>query len=262
MRRLGRSDGKTCRADPSAGRPRTTPFNEALTNGPLNLPQADARGGPVALWSGAGMAAKAQAPAGAEKEPAKGGKKKLVMLAGVAVLLLLGGGGGAAYFLGLFGGGGEKAEAAGDGHGDGEDHDAAATAAADAADGHGAKAGSGEAHAGGDGHAAGAGSPGAVVAFVDLPDVLVNLRSDGKRMRFLKLRVALEVDSDKSAEGVKALTPRVMDSFQMYLRALSVDEIQGSAGMQKLKEEMMARVNLAIEPHRIRDVLFKELLVQ
>jgi flagellar FliL protein len=81
-------------------------------------------------------------------------------------------------------------------------------------------------------------------------------------MRFLKLRVAVEVDSDKSAEGVKALTPRVMDSFQMYLRALSVDEIQGSAGMQKLKEEMMARVNLAIEPHRIRDVLFKELLVQ
>jgi hypothetical protein len=32
--------------------------------------------------------------------------------------------------------------------------------------------------------------------------------------------------------------------------------------MQKLKEEMLARVNIAIEPTRIRDVLFKEILVQ
>jgi len=206
------------------------------------------------------MAAKAKAPAGAETEPPKGGKKKLMMLAGVAVLVLLGGGVGAAYLLGLFGGDDGKTEAATDGHGGvGQDHE---SPVADATDGHGAKAGDGEAHAGGGEHAAGVGTPGAVVMFVDLPDVLVNLRSDGKRMRFLKLRVALEVDSDKSAEGVKALTPRVMDSFQMYLRALSVDEIQGSAGMQKLKEEMMARANLAIEPHRIRDVLFKELLVQ
>ena len=200
------------------------------------------------------MAAKAQAPAGAAgQEPAKGGRKKLLLLAGVAVLLLCGGGGGAAYFLGLFGGDGGKAEAAAYPHGDGAHHgDAPAGAADDHAEKHGD---AGKGHAGEDGKAAS-------VAFVDMPDLLVNLRSDSKRMRFLKLRVALEVESSTAADGVKMLTPRVMDSFQMYLRALSVDEIQGSLGMQKLKEEMMARVNLAIEPHRIRDVLFKEMLVQ
>jgi flagellar FliL protein len=56
--------------------------------------------------------------------------------------------------------------------------------------------------------------------------------------------------------------PRVMDSFQLYLRALTVDELNGPSGMQRLKEELTARVNLAIEPIRVDDVLMKEMLVQ
>ncbi len=70
------------------------------------------------------------------------------------------------------------------------------------------------------------------------------------------------MEDQKGADGVKALMPRVLDSFQMYLRALTVEEVQGSAGMQRLKEEMTARVNLAIEPERVRDVLVREMLVQ
>src|SRR5688572_21953006 len=42
--------------------------------------------------------------------------------------------------------------------------------------------------------------------FVDIPDLLVNLKSDGKRMRFLRLRLALEVGSERTAASVKALT--------------------------------------------------------
>ena len=95
-----------------------------------------------------------------------------------------------------------------------------------------------------------------------MPDLLVNLKTDGKRMRFLRLRLALEVGSERTAASVKALTPRVLDSFQMYLRSLTVEDVQGSVGMQRLKEEMIARVNVAIEPNRVRDVLFKEILVQ
>ena len=210
------------------------------------------------------MAGKAQAT---EQAAPKGGGKLKLVIAAVAVVVLLGGGGAAAYFLGLFGGGGEAAAAAPHGKEGDADHGGDGGHGGEAADAHGdggeaEAADASRAEAGGD-HAGGAdGKPAPTVLFVDLPDLIVNLRSDSKRMRFLKLRVALEVESEKTGEGVKALTPRVMDSFQMYLRALSVDEVQGSAGMQKLKEEMMARVNLAIEPHRIRDVLFKELLVQ
>ena len=107
----------------------------------------------------------------------------------------------------------------------------------------------------------GADEPSAVV-FVNMPDVLVNLQSESKRMRFLKLRVALETASEEAAMRIEALTPRIMDSFQMYLRALTVDEIKGSTGMQRLKEELMARINHAVAPERVDDLLVKEMLVQ
>ena len=164
----------------------------------------------------------------------------LGLVAGAVVAIALSGAA-AAYFLGLLPGLSDAGNAAHAAHEEAGEHPAAGTE-------------------GSDSRRRGAGSQ--PVVFVDLPEILVNLQPDGNRMRFLRLRIALEVEGEQAAAGVKNLTPRVLDSFQMYLRALTVEEVQGSVGMQRLKEEMIARVNLSIEPSRIRDVLFKEILVQ
>ena len=191
-------------------------------------------------------------------EGKKGGKLKLIIIAVAGLLVLGGGGGAAAYFLGLFGGSDETAAHADEGDGHGEQ-------AADAhgeeppGDGHGEE--TADAHAA-DAHGGGAEAEGEGVVFVDMPDVLVNLQTAGSRMRFLKMRVALETPSVDVAARVQALTPRIMDSFQMYLRALTVDEIKGSTGMQRLKEELMARINHAVARNRVDDLLVKEMLVQ
>lgn len=100
------------------------------------------------------------------------------------------------------------------------------------------------------------------VAFVDMPDLIVNLQADARRMRFLKLRLALEVEGGATADAVRALMPRIMDGFQAYLRALTAEELSGAAGVQRLKEGLVTRANLAIEPLKVADVLLKEMLVQ
>jgi flagellar FliL protein len=38
--------------------------------------------------------------------------------------------------------------------------------------------------------------------------------------------------------------------------------LKGSAGIYRLREELLARVNNAIAPGKVNDVLFKEMLVQ
>ena len=164
-----------------------------------------------------------------EGAPPAGGKKKLILIAAVALVLLLGGGGGAAWFFG-FAGGGETVEDS--------------------------------AEAGADKAAAERAQRRAQMIFVDMPDVLVNLQALGQRNRFLKLKVALEVDGEPAAEQLRSSMPRVLDSFQAYLRALTVDEVSGPGGLHRLKEELTARVNLALEPTRVEDVLIKEMLVQ
>ncbi len=99
--------------------------------------------------------------------------------------------------------------------------------------------------------------------FVDLPEVLVNLSSTGTdRTQYLKVKVVLEVPDESVKSQIEPLMPRLMDTFQTYLRELRVTDLDGSAGLYRLKEELTRRVNAAIAPARINAVLFKEIVVQ
>jgi flagellar protein FliL len=99
--------------------------------------------------------------------------------------------------------------------------------------------------------------------FVDLPEVLVNLSSTGNdRTQYLKVKVVLEVPDESVKTEIEPLMPRLMDTFQTYLRELRATDLDGSAGLYRLKEELTRRVNAAIAPERINAVLFKEIVVQ
>ncbi|HZS63844.1 MAG TPA: flagellar basal body-associated protein FliL [Xanthobacteraceae bacterium] len=99
--------------------------------------------------------------------------------------------------------------------------------------------------------------------FVDLPDVLVNLaNSGGDHPQYLKVKATLEVPDQALAQKIQPLMPRVVDAFQTYLRELRPIDLDGSAGLYRLKEELTRRVNAAIAPGRVNAVLFKEIVVQ
>jgi flagellar FliL protein len=99
--------------------------------------------------------------------------------------------------------------------------------------------------------------------FVDLPDVLVNLaNAGGDRTQYLKVKIVLELPDPALVPKIQPLMPRVMDAFQTYLRELRPTDLDGSAGLYRLKEELTRRVNVAVAPNKITAVLFKEIVVQ
>lgn len=99
--------------------------------------------------------------------------------------------------------------------------------------------------------------------FVDLPDVLVNLsNAGGDRTQYLKVKIVLELPDQHLVAQIQPLMPRVMDAFQTYLRELRPTDLDGSAGLYRLKEELTRRVNAAVAPNHITAVLFKEIVVQ
>ncbi|MGO8914350.1 MAG: flagellar basal body-associated FliL family protein [Stellaceae bacterium] len=99
-------------------------------------------------------------------------------------------------------------------------------------------------------------------SFYDLPDLLVNLNTNGRKASFLKLSVSLELEHAEDLPRLQAVMPRVVDNFQVYLRELRVEDLRGSGGIYRLREELLARVNSAAAPVKVVDVLFKEMLVQ
>jgi flagellar FliL protein len=97
---------------------------------------------------------------------------------------------------------------------------------------------------------------------MDMPDMVVNIQTADGSSAYLKLSVALELRTASEKPGMTVLMPRVVDQFQSYLRELRVDDLRGSAGVMRIKEELLRRVNVAAAPYGVRDVLLKEMIIQ
>ena len=117
---------------------------------------------------------------------------------------------------------------------------------------------------GGQAETAGAagGGPEGVAHYFDLDELVVTLGGAGRKSSFLKMRVSLELEGAADEARIKAVMPRIIDNFQIFLRELRIEELQGSQGLYRVKEELLARVNSAAHPTKIKDVLFREMLVQ
>lgn len=98
--------------------------------------------------------------------------------------------------------------------------------------------------------------------FYTLPEVLVNLNSGGKQASFLKATVIIELTKQTDVASVEANLPRLQDAINTYLRELRASDLAGSAGIQRLREELLLRSEKALAPVKINDVLFKEIIVQ
>lgn len=102
------------------------------------------------------------------------------------------------------------------------------------------------------------------VSFVEMKDMLIGLTAGPQQDRqpIIKIKVVLEIADAKISDEIKPLLPRVEDAFQVFMRELRPSDLEGSAGLYRLKEELLRRVNVTVYPAKIDAVLFKELLIQ
>lgn len=170
-----------------------------------------------------------------------GGKKKLLLLIVVPLVLVLGGAA-AAYFTGLadpllamF----NKEAPAEEGAPAEGDHEAPPAKAAE-----------------------GEGGAASQAVMYELPEMLVNINTAGRTKNFLKIKVSLELTNAEDINRIENVKPRIVDNFQVYLRELRLEDLQGAAGVYRLREELLNRVNVAARPAVVKDVLFQEMIVQ
>jgi flagellar FliL protein len=98
--------------------------------------------------------------------------------------------------------------------------------------------------------------------YVDVPEIVSNLNVPGKRASYMKLHVKLEIASQTDEAAVTAAMPRIQDLFQTYLRDMRPEELRGSEGSYRLREELINRASIAATPAHVMDVLFIELIIE
>ncbi len=159
----------------------------------------------------------------ADATPGSGGKKKLIIMAAVPVVLLLAGAG--LWFSGILP------------HVLGMDkHD--------------------------EQHVEEPAKPVPPPTYIEVPEMIANLNSTNRKPAYVKMTARVEVPKPEDADRVRAALPRLQDMMQTYLREMRPEELRGSAGTYRLREELLTRANAAVAPAKISDVLFTQMLVQ
>ena len=97
------------------------------------------------------------------------------------------------------------------------------------------------------------------VAFVPLDRVTISL-APGSSSRHLIFAAQLEVAPEYSAE-VTALTPRILDVLNSYLRVVGVDELSSPTSLARLRAQMLHRIQIVAGDGRVRDLLITEFVV-
>jgi flagellar FliL protein len=179
----------------------------------------------------------------AETEGEGGNKKKFIIIgAAVAVAIILG----VVVFMMM--GKGSKKEA-------GKDEAKTEAKAEGKADTKAEAGGHGAAPSGGK-----EGAPGASTNF-PLEPFIVNIY-DGQELRYLKVKVELEMASPAVKPELDARLAPIRDAVLVLLSTKTLQEIQDIQGKNQLKEEILAAINKNIPPGKIAKIYFTDFVVQ
>ena len=98
--------------------------------------------------------------------------------------------------------------------------------------------------------------------FVDVPPMVVNLRSADGAQRFVKLHFMLVPGPEGDAAVLEKKLPLLLDAYQPFLRELRPEDLAGSAAVFRIKEEMLVRAHDVLGEGRVKDILIQDLIQQ
>lgn len=177
--------------------------------------------------------------AGADAPAEDGGKKKLFIMIGAAVLVLVIGGVVAMMMMGKGDTKKEGDKAAVDAHGN-------PVAAAPAAGGAAPAAG---------------GAPAAASTVFSLEPFIVNIY-DGQEMRYLKVKVEMEMASPAIKPELEGRLAAIRDAVLVLLTTKTLQDVQDVQGKNQLREEILAAVSKIVAQGKVTKVYFTDFVVQ
>lgn len=90
---------------------------------------------------------------------------------------------------------------------------------------------------------------------------IVNLL-DNQGERYLKIIIQLEMSNQAVVQELDQLKPKIRDNMLDLLTAKTFNEMMDMGGKQKLREEIVARLNIYLTKGKIAKVYFTDFVIQ
>jgi flagellar FliL protein len=97
--------------------------------------------------------------------------------------------------------------------------------------------------------------------FLDVPEMSLTMPNDGQPKQ---LRIKLSLELGRTAAGLPSpdqVMPRIYDSLLTYLRTAHEDELSGSLALDRLRGDLLRRLDLVLGDGTVRDVLITNLVI-
>jgi flagellar FliL protein len=107
-----------------------------------------------------------------------------------------------------------------------------------------------------------AAAPSGPPVYFEMPEMMVDLKPGRRRREFIKVAVVIELAEEEDKLRLQEFQPRILDSFQSYLRDQARADLVGKAGAERVRLEFLTVVNDHMAPARARNVLFNKILLQ
>lgn len=100
-------------------------------------------------------------------------------------------------------------------------------------------------------------------SYLPLEPFLVDLSPDANgQITYLRMNLTLVLVSPESASDVVAISPFLRERIAFFLRELMPGDLAGTDGMERVKVELLRRVNLFAGHGVVADVVISDIVIQ
>jgi len=98
-------------------------------------------------------------------------------------------------------------------------------------------------------------------AVQSLDPFIVNIY-DGQELRYLKLRVEMEISGEEAKTELTSRQAQIRDAILVILTTKTLQDVQYLQGKNQLKQEIMAAVTKIVTPGKVKQIFFTDFVVQ
>ena len=104
--------------------------------------------------------------------------------------------------------------------------------------------------------------PGAPV-YYEMKTMTVNLKPSAQRARpFIRLTLQVELQGESAKKAFIDNETKIVDTMQTHLRGVQYEELNGTEGTERLREDLTIIINRIIQPERAITVLYKDIFMR
>jgi flagellar FliL protein len=85
---------------------------------------------------------------------------------------------------------------------------------------------------------------------------------DGQELRYLKLKVEMELSGEEAKTELTSRQAQIRDAILVILTTKTLQDVQYLQGKNQLKQEIMAAVTKIVTPGQVRQIFFTDFVVQ